>query len=45
MKENRIAIIIDDDADLIEIHPPSRGEVDLGGLTVERCPPAPAMGS
>ena len=30
--------------DLVEVHPPSRGSVDLGGLTVERCPPAPAMG-
>ncbi|MGD9938005.1 MAG: hypothetical protein AB7S61_11110 [Methanoregulaceae archaeon] len=44
MAGNRIAIVTDNDADLIEVHPPSRGTVDLGGLTVERCPPVPAMG-
>ena len=26
------------------MHSPSFGSVDLGGLTVERCPPAEAMG-
>jgi hypothetical protein len=45
MKGNRIAIVTDNDADLIEVHPPSRGKVDLSGLTVEGCPPTPAMGS
>ena len=44
MVNNRIAIVTDHEADLIEVHPPSRGSVDLGGLTLERCPPAPAMG-
>jgi hypothetical protein len=44
MKGNRIAIVTDNDEDLIEIHPPSRGSVDLSGVTVERCPPAPALG-
>jgi hypothetical protein len=44
MKGNRITIFTDNDADIIEIHTPSRGSVDLGGLTVERCPPVPAMG-
>lgn len=44
MRDNRIAIVTDDPEDLIEVHPPSRGSVDLGGLTVERCPPRPAMG-
>ena len=44
MVNNRFNIITDHDADLIEMHPPSRGKVDLGGLTVERYPPAPAMG-
>jgi hypothetical protein len=44
MKGNRIEIIMDNDADLVEVHSPSRGSVDLGGLTVGRCPPAPAMG-
>ncbi len=44
MVNNRIHIVTDHGADLVEVHPPSRGTVDLGGLTVERCPPAPAMG-
>lgn len=44
MRGNRIAIVTDHDADLIEVHSPSRGRVDLGGLTVERCPPMMAMG-
>ena len=44
MVNNRIAIVTDHDADLVEVHPPSRGSVDLGGLSVERCPPAPATG-
>ena len=44
MKNNRIAIVTDRDTDMIEVHPPSRGSVDLGGVTIERCPPAPAMG-
>jgi len=44
MAGNRIAVVTDYSRDLVEVHPPSRGAVDLGGLTVERCPPAPAMG-
>ena len=44
MAGNRIAIATDHPADLVEVHPPSRGKVDLGGLTVERCPPVPATG-
>ena len=44
MAGNRIAIVTDQPADLVEVHPPSRGKVDLDGLTMERCPPAPAMG-
>jgi len=43
MKGNRIDIVTDHDADLVEVHPPSRGTVDLGGVTVERCPQVPAM--
>jgi hypothetical protein len=39
MKNNRILIVTDHDADLIEVHPPSRGAVDLSGVTIERCPP------
>ena len=41
MKGNRIAIVTDHEPDLIDVHPPSRGSVDLGGLAIERCPPAP----
>ena len=44
MVNNRIDIVTDHLEDLVEVHPPSRGSVDLGGLTVERCPPVPAMG-
>lgn len=44
MKNNRIAIVTDHEADLVDVHSLSRGSVDLGGLSVERCPPAPAMG-
>ena len=44
MKNNRIRIFTDHDADLIDVHPPARGSIDLGGVTVERCPPAPVMG-
>ena len=39
MRGNRIAVVTDHPEDLVEVHPPSRGSVDLGGLTVERCPP------
>ena len=41
MVNNRINIVTDHDADLVEVHQPSRGSVDLGGLSVERCPPVP----
>ena len=44
MAGNRCAIVTDHPADLVEVHSPSRGSVDVHGLTVERCPPAPAMG-
>jgi len=44
MKGNRIRIVTYYPRDLIEVHPPSRGSVELGGITVERCPPVPAMG-
>jgi hypothetical protein len=43
-KSTTVAIIRGHDADLIEIHPPSRGSVDPSDVTVERCPPTPAMG-
>jgi len=38
---NRIAVVTDYPRDLVEVHPPSREKVDLGGLTVERCRPRP----
>jgi hypothetical protein len=41
MAGNRIAVVTDYPRDLVEVYPPSRGAVDLGGLTVERCPPVP----
>lgn len=44
MAGNRFAIVTDHDADLIEVHPPSRGSVDLDGLVVEYYPQVPAMG-
>ncbi len=44
MAGNRIDIVTDSPRDLVEEHALSRGKVDLGGLTVERCPPAPATG-
>ncbi len=44
MVNNRIDIVTDHPEDLVEVHPPSLGMVDLGGVTIERCPPAPAMG-
>ena len=36
MANNRIDIVTD-----LEVHPPSRGTVDRGGLSVERSPPVP----
>ena len=44
MRNNRIAIVTDRDTDVIDVHPPSRGSVDLDGVTIKRCPPAPAIG-
>lgn len=44
MAGDRIDIVTDHPRDLVEVRPPSWGTVDLGGLTVERCLPAPEMG-
>ena len=44
MDGNRIAVVTDYLRDLVEVHPPSRGSVDPGVVTVERCPQVPAMG-
>lgn len=41
MRGNRVAVVTDHDADLVEVHPLSRGLVNLGGVTLERWPPAP----
>ena len=41
MVNNRVHLVTDNPLDLVEVHPPSRGSVDLGGLSVERCPPVP----
>jgi hypothetical protein len=41
---NRVAVVTDHPGDRVEVPPLSRGSVDLGGLTVERSPPAPGMG-
>ena len=41
MVSTRINTITDYPRDLVEVHPPSQGSVDLGGVTVERCPPSP----
>ncbi len=45
MVNNRIDIVTDHSKDLVEVHPPSRGAVDLGELTLERCPPVPVIRS
>jgi|GEM_PF-1340981 hypothetical protein len=41
MAGNRIAVVTDHPVDLVGVHPPSHGAVDLGGLTGERSPPDP----
>ncbi len=41
MVNNRIAVVSDHPGGLVEVHAPSLGSVDLGGLTVEPCPPRP----
>lgn len=41
MRGNRAAVVTDNPEDLVEVHPPSRGLVNLGGVTLERWPPAP----
>ena len=38
MAGNRIAVVTDHPVDLVGVHPPSHGAVDLGGLTGERSP-------
>lgn len=41
MAGNRCVIVTDRDTDVIKVHPPSYGSVDLGGITIERGPPTP----
>ncbi len=43
MKGNRIQIVTDLPMEVVEVHPPSLGSVDLGGVTIKRCPPLPAI--
>ena len=40
MAGNQCAIVTDRPEDQVEVHPTSRGSVDLGGVMVERYPPA-----
>jgi hypothetical protein len=44
MKDNRIAIRLDRPMEAVEVHHPSVNSVDMAGVTVEYCPPRPAMG-
>jgi hypothetical protein len=44
IRNNRIAVVTDRLEDLLGVHPPSCGMVDLGGMTIERCPLAPGTG-
>ena len=39
MAGNRIAVVTDHTEDMVALHPPSHGSVDLGGLTVDRIAP------
>ena len=43
MAGNRIAIVIDRPQSAIEVHPPSVNSVNTAGVTVEYCPPRPAI--
>lgn len=44
MAGNRIRLVTDHPEGLVDVHSPSFGSVDLGGLTVERGPLVPAGG-
>ncbi|MEN6518859.1 MAG: hypothetical protein ABFC38_11905 [Methanospirillum sp.] len=44
MAGTRIRIVTGRSMDAVEVHPPSANSVDLSGVTVECCPPHPAMG-
>jgi hypothetical protein len=44
MKGNRIRLVTDRPMETVEVHPPSVNSVEMAGVTVEYCPPAPAMG-
>ncbi|MGD9937522.1 MAG: hypothetical protein AB7S61_08630 [Methanoregulaceae archaeon] len=41
MAGNRCAIVTDRPANLVEVHPPSRGSFDFTGFAVEQTLPAP----
>lgn len=38
------AIVTDRSIGAVEVHPPSANSVNMAGVTVEYCPPRPAMG-
>ncbi len=44
MRDIRIAIVTDRPQSVVEVHPPSANSVTMARITVEYCPPKPAMG-
>jgi hypothetical protein len=38
MKGDRCAIVVDRPQSVVEVHPPSRYCVEMGGVTIEHCP-------
>ena len=44
MTGNRIRLVTDRPQSVVEVHPPSVNAVNMAGVTVEYCPPRPAMG-
>ncbi len=44
MQGNRIALVVDRPQSVVEVHGPSANSVNMAGVTVEYCPPRPAVG-
>ncbi|MEN6341982.1 MAG: hypothetical protein ABFC89_05425 [Methanospirillum sp.] len=44
MRNSRIRAVTDLPGEAVLVHPPSVNGVDMAGVTVEYCPPRPAMG-
>ncbi|MEN6516753.1 MAG: hypothetical protein ABFC38_01005 [Methanospirillum sp.] len=44
MTGNRIAVVTDRPMEVVEVHGPSVHSVEMAWVTVEYCPPRPAMG-